>query len=64
MQWIFEVQSISASFIVNHVISINLITPMHTDALIPTKETRPRVYDTRTCNRFKDMKTNLIYRGL
>jgi hypothetical protein len=32
-------QSILASFIVNHVISINLITPVHTDALIPTVTT-------------------------
>jgi hypothetical protein len=36
---IFVIQSILASFIVNHVISINLITLVHTNALIPTVKT-------------------------
>jgi hypothetical protein len=39
IQWIFKIQSILASFIVNHVISINLITPVHTDAFVPTVTT-------------------------
>jgi hypothetical protein len=38
-QRIFKIQSILASFIVNHVISINLITLVHTDALIPAVTT-------------------------
>jgi hypothetical protein len=33
IQRIFKIQSILASFGVIHVISINLITPVHTDAL-------------------------------
>jgi hypothetical protein len=28
---------------VNHVISINLITPVHTDALVPTVTTPPEI---------------------
>jgi hypothetical protein len=32
-----------ASFIVNHVVSINLITPVHTDALVPTVTTPPEI---------------------
>jgi hypothetical protein len=35
----FQIQSISVSFIVNYVISINLITLVHTDALMPTVTT-------------------------
>jgi hypothetical protein len=42
IQWIFKIQSILASFIVNHVISINLITLVHTDALIPIVTTPTR----------------------
>jgi hypothetical protein len=43
IQRIFTIQSIFASFIVNHVISINLITPMHTNALIPAVTTPPEI---------------------
>jgi hypothetical protein len=43
IQRIFKIQSILASFIVNHVISINLITPVHMDALIPTVTTPPEI---------------------
>jgi hypothetical protein len=39
IQRIFKIQSILESFIVNHVISINLITPVHTDALMSTVTT-------------------------
>jgi hypothetical protein len=31
------------NFIVNHVISINLITPVHTDALVPTVTTSSEI---------------------
>jgi uncharacterized membrane protein len=41
IQWIFKIQTILASFIVNHVISIILITPVYTDALIPAVTTPP-----------------------
>jgi hypothetical protein len=43
IQRIFKIQSILANFIVNHVISINLITPVHTDALVPTMTTPPEI---------------------
>jgi hypothetical protein len=43
IQRIFEIQSILASFIVNHVISISLITPVHIDALIPAVTTPPKI---------------------
>jgi hypothetical protein len=43
IQRIFKIQSILASFIVNHVISINLITQVHTDALVPTVTTPPDI---------------------
>jgi hypothetical protein len=43
IQRIFEYQSILASFIVNHVISINLIALVHTDALVPTVTTPPEI---------------------
>jgi hypothetical protein len=43
IQRIFIIQSILASFIVNHVSSINLITPVHTDALVPTITTPPEI---------------------
>jgi hypothetical protein len=43
IQRIFKIQSILASFMVNHVISINLITPVHTDALIPIVTTPPDI---------------------
>jgi hypothetical protein len=39
IQQILKIQSILASFIVNHVISINLITPVHTNVLVPTMTT-------------------------
>jgi hypothetical protein len=43
IQRIFKIQSIFASFIVNRVISINLITPVHTDALVPIVTTPPEI---------------------
>jgi hypothetical protein len=43
IQRIFKIQSILASFIVNHVISINLITSVRTDALVPTVTTPPEI---------------------
>jgi hypothetical protein len=43
IQRIFKIQSILVSFIVNHVISIKLITPVHTDALIPAVTTPPEI---------------------
>jgi hypothetical protein len=43
IQWIFKIQSILASFIVNLVISVYLITPVHTDALIPAVTTPPEI---------------------
>jgi hypothetical protein len=43
IQRIFKIQSILASFIVNPVISINLISPVHTDALVPTVTTPPEI---------------------
>jgi hypothetical protein len=39
IQRVFKIQSILASFIKNHVISINLITPVHTDVMIPAVTT-------------------------
>jgi hypothetical protein len=39
----FKIQPILASFIVKHVISVNLITPVHTDALIPDVTTPPEI---------------------
>jgi hypothetical protein len=39
----FQIQSILASFNVKHVISINLITPAHTDALVPTVTTQSEI---------------------
>jgi uncharacterized membrane protein len=39
IQRIFKIQSILASFIVTHVISIKLITPVHSVALIPAMTT-------------------------
>jgi hypothetical protein len=39
IQLIFQIRSILASFIVNHVFSINLITLVHMDALISTVTT-------------------------
>jgi hypothetical protein len=43
IQWIFEIQSILASFIVKHVISIKLITLVHSIALIPAVTTPPEI---------------------
>jgi hypothetical protein len=43
IQQIFKIQSILASFIANHVISFYLITPVHTDALIPAVTTPPEI---------------------
>jgi hypothetical protein len=43
IQRIFEIQSILATFIVNHVININLITPVHSVALILAVTTPPEI---------------------
>jgi hypothetical protein len=43
---ILKIQSILESFIVNHVISINLITPVHMDALVPIVTTPSEIIPT------------------
>jgi hypothetical protein len=43
IQRIFKIQSILTNFIVNHVISINLITLVHTNALVPTVTTPSKI---------------------
>jgi hypothetical protein len=51
IQRIFKIQTILANFIVNHVISINLITPVHTNALVPTVTTPSKIIPYYRLNR-------------
>jgi hypothetical protein len=43
IQRVFKIQSILTGFIVNYVININLITPVHSIALIPAVTTPPEI---------------------